>query len=740
MLTVAASALLFAWWTGVAPAAAATGTLEICKAGANGTSVGGQPFTFTVQKGAQTPQTVTVTAPHCSDVTVPTGTITVTENLTSNGLDYQQVDATTVPESALFSENPNTAKTKITVNANDNIILTVTNQLAATSVKVCKTTATAQFDGAEYAFTIAGTPVTAIANGACSNTVAVQAGSVITVAETVPTNQQVTSVTAIGGTIKRNTGNGSVRYTVGNGVNVLTFNNEPIGPAQTGLLEVCKAAGDALVDPKQVFDFTLTIGTSAPAPIPGGLIAGQCTSAITVPAGNVLVTEAQNTQYQLDPLHPVTLGVNSAGALGTVNRQNGTAVVVVPVSTTPGNGQGNNEVQVIFTNVTPTTQLKVCKFLPAGSEALRGTPFTFDVTDDQFPAGTTLTVNVTVPAGASSACTIVGGLNPVPFPITSTATVTERNNRPFVDAGSGLGQPDTEKVRIVPGVNEIDFKNIAFGQLEVCKYMVGDDPSFGQTFTFNYVNTADRTIKGTVSTTAGTCTFPVAVPAGTYTVTEDLSKLFVKGADGTKVPVFQFVASDARGPFNDGRCVPPNGGPVPTPSTPPTAPGCGNPATVTVPFFNPADVSTGETQVSFWNRAVRSSVKICKMVTSDSTATLRNTTWTYTINTTNGFASPAGPLGNGQCTGDIGNFPVAVAGPGGTLVPNVVTVHENGAPQSPTWFVSGISVSGGYDVCYGTGACTGDVTSGTVNYHPGPGTNAVIFSNTAKPIVPAPAP
>jgi hypothetical protein len=349
-------------------------------------------------------------------------------------------------------------------------------------------------------------------------------------------------------------------------------------------------------------------------------------------------------------------------------------------------------------------------------------------------------VSVTVPTssspGASSQCSIVTDANGniVSFPLGSTAKAVETNSRQFVDAGSGLGNNDTEKTTIVQGINIVNFTNTAFGQLEVCKYMANGDPSFGQTFTFDYQSTSDHTIKGTITTAANDCSFPRAVPAGTYTVTEDLSGLTVKENDGTKVPVFQFVASDARGPFGDSRCVPKVGYSQPAPPNPPPngSAGCGNPATVTVPFFDPGDPSTGETDIAFWNRVIRAQVKICKTVTSDSTATLRGMTWTYTINTTDGFSSTAGPLSAGSCTGLIGNFPVAVTtGCSASICPNVVTVKEDFAtgPQT-TFFVSGISVSGGYDVSFGP-TSTGTPASGQVNYHTGPGPNVVTYSNTA---------
>jgi len=673
LLAVIASVFLSAWWTGGASAAAGQGTVEICKKGA-----GGVTFTFTVVKGLQTPQTVTAIGNGgCVPVTVPTGTITITEDTTGdNGLNYNQTGATTVPAGALFSENAAAAKTKVTVNAGDDIFVNITNTLAATGVKVCKTSATTQFNHAEYAFTIAGTPVTAFANGACSQVVDVQAGSVITVAETTPAGQQVTGVTAIGGTIRRNNGS-SIRYVVGNGVNVVTFNNEPIGPPQTGLLEICKDAGDGFIT--GTYQYSIQDGNQT---YQASVDVGQCTAPINhgIPAGTVTITETIPANQSLTN---VFLGLNSAGQLGTVTKLNGTAVVVVPVA-------DSGDVQVHFVNSTNVTQLKVCKFLPAGSEALQKTRFTFDVSDDQFAPGTSYTTSVSVPAGASSACTIVTSNGVVvAFPIGSKASVTERNTRPFVDAGSGLGQPDTESVRIAAGINQINFTNVAYGQLEICKYIVSSDPDYGNTFTFTYQNTADRSVKGTVTTTSGTCSFPRPVPAGTYTVTEDLSKMNVT-VGGVTLPIYSFVGSDARGPNGESRCVPPATYPQPGPPNAPAPPpgtGCGNPLTVTVPFINPTDPSTGETQISFWNQLNRTSFKICKAIDSHASAALGSLDYTFTATSTvNGVKATYGPyttnhlLGYPQCSGLMGNIPFANADGSPTTITVTETTSFSGAP------------------------------------------------------------
>jgi len=732
LLAVAASVLVFAWWSGVA--SAANGTLEICKVGSNGTDVGGSTFSFSAQKGQNgTPLTITVTPPQCSHDVVPAGKYTITENLSSGGLEYQQTGASTIPVGALLNENAAAAKTKVNVPAGGDTHVTIANQLAGTVVKVCKTSTdfTTPPPGPSYSFTIGGTNVSATANGGCSTAVKVQALSVILVTESVPPGDQVTTVTADNGTIKKQ-GIGtcvnpassgvytscSVRFVVGNGANELTFDDEAVGPSQTGSLEICKDAGDQFITGS--YDYTIQDGNqtfTATVPV------GQCTAAINgrnggIPAGTVTVTETIPANQKLSD---VFLGQFSAGQLGTVIPDNGSAVVVVPISSA-------GDVQVHFVNSTNVTQLKVCKLLPAGSEALQGTKFTFTVSDDAYPAGTTWTVNITVPKGANSGCKIVTDPKTgqiVPFPVGSHASATEANSNPFIDAGSGLGNPGTATTKIVNGINELDVTNTAFGRLEMCKYLVRGDPDYGDTFTFDYSspasqNTSGKAVSGTVKAVSGGCTFPADVPVGTYTVTEDLSGMTVTLANGQKVPEYQFYASDAR--TNDGvsQCVPKATGPVPTPTHPPASLGCGNPLTVTVPYAG--DPLVGETQVSIWNTINRVSLKICKAIDPNSSAAIQGLTYTYTATiTVNGVptvqsftASP--PYPSCAMPAPFGNFPIANADGS----PITITVTEDPFPGH----VSNIAVLQGAVV-------SSDDVGQTVTLNPSGGTAQVTFTNAS---------
>ena len=113
-------------------------------------------------------------------------------------------------------------------------------------------------------------------------------------------------------------------------------------------------------------------------------------------------------------------------ALGPSNLSNGTAIVVVPVSSSP-----SGEVQVHFVNEALEAQLKVCIVLTDPS--LAGTPFEFQISGGRF-----LDILTTVIASASpgGACTIVTN-----YPLGTVVTVTE------------LANGSTQTVTIGPGIN-----------------------------------------------------------------------------------------------------------------------------------------------------------------------------------------------------------------------------------------------------------------------------------------------
>ena len=113
-----------------------------------------------------------------------------------------------------------------------------------------------------------------------------QPGSRIRISEATPDGETVASTTASSNAQLTPIAPGAVRVTAGTGVNIVTFENEPLGPPQTG-----------------------------------------CTSAIKVAAGNVTVSEAPT-----DGTYVSAISALPSSALGVTNLNNGTATVVVPVS------------------------------------------------------------------------------------------------------------------------------------------------------------------------------------------------------------------------------------------------------------------------------------------------------------------------------------------------------------------------------------------------------------------------
>jgi len=706
--------------------------LEICKSDANGAP--GTTFSFTVSTGgtvanggAEVPGSpVSVPGGECVDaISVVSGKpLFIVEN---NTPDWVMTGDTVLPDAEWISDNFRQGLVKAQVETGQETQVTVTNAPAGATIKVCKTTSSPALMGKQYSFTVGTTVVQATSNttagpGACSTPVPTQIGSKVKITEATPPNEAVDGITysptGIKVTVLNQAANVATIKTQA-GANVVTFDNTPVGPPQTGYIEICKDAYDYYVNGLYHFEITTTGGTSLD---PGGedVLVGQCTAPIKVPAGPVLVTESANKSTELNQVW-----TDPANALGLVNLANQTAVVVVPVS-----DSATGEVQVHFVNKTLVATLKICKLLPAGSEALAGTIFHFHLTTDATDS-TVWNVDIVASAGVNGACKIVTDRwgNPVLFPVGAKATAIE-DGLSFVSGDGGAsGDNDKQSTTIVGGINNITFTNVALGQLEICKRMIIGEEGLHQSFTFNYAGASawNKSVKGTVKIAAFTCSLPQVVPAGNYTVTEDLSKLQVQlgGPTGPKVNAFQFVASDARGPLDDNRCVPPQSTPDNVDALIVTIinTNCGNPATVSVPYFNSADpVKFGETQVTFWNKETRGSIKICKQVTSDSTASIGNTTFNFAWSVS-GDGSGITTLKPGTCTGNLGNFAIATNS-GTTLVPAVATVTEQLNPAS---HVSNVTLTGG-------GPISGfSPPSNTVTFNPGPGVNVVTYYNTANP-------
>jgi len=557
----------------------AGGQLELCKDGANGAAGATFKFSGTNLTNGATFGPVTVTGGTCTAAfDVPAGRWQIFEDL-SSGL-WQMVGVDVVPFANYIGQlnSAGWVKVKVIANAPETQV-TFKNQPAPATLKVCKFSSSPAIQGSQFNFTVGTSTLTATAGtskatAGCSFTKTYQPGTNVTVKENVPANEQVAGISVSPNTTLTSKAGGTANITVGPGANIIYYDNEPVGPAQNGFVEVCKDLfqSDPFISRTTAVNFTVTDRTGTVTNI--GVLPTQCSGPIQVAAGNVDIVETVPDGQQVGSISTVP-----AGALGPFNRANGTATVVVPVSQT-----STGEVQVHFANQTITSTLKVCKVLTATSGGLANKGFTFSVAD-QFG---TQPVTVRATTDPSGACVIVPGN----FPLGDVVTVTEQAT-PSV--GAEGGQPNTsasKQVTIGSGINSIVFTNQAFGQLEICKDLdPGSQAYAGTKFVFtitgNGVNTS-QTIA------AGVCGTPLVVPVGQYTVSEDLSK----------TPGFAVASITATG--NDGDR---------------TVSKTATSITFNVPLFTAPVPTGGETSVTFTNSAQTAVVKICKQIDPGSTST-----------------------------------------------------------------------------------------------------------------------
>ena len=676
VVAVAASALLCAMWTGIASAAGAgPGSIEICKAPDNGAA--GQSFSFTATLGTST-LNATVTGGSCSaPMSAKAGSWVILEDL-SSGLWTMTADSV-VPSANWVSDNVKVGKVKINVVSGQETQVTVTNAPALATIKVCKWSSSPALQGAQYSFTIGSSPVTAVAgknqaNAGCSTALPTQPGTKIKITEAVPSGETVASTAVSANTTLKSWTGGVVNVVTGVGANVVYYEDEPVGPPQTGYLEICKDAGDAFISTTVPFNFTITDHAGFTTSVP--VLAGQCSGPIQVAAGNVSVVEAPTAGTQVTS---ITLGpLNNGGTLGPTNINNGTATVVVPVSS-----DTSVEAQVLYTNSTLLTTIKVCKYLAAGSDALAGKTFTFTVVD----AAGTQTVTIVATTNANGACKNV----PVQVPTGSTISVTETGTPNVSADGGAIGAGETKVVAsAVQGPNIFSFTNQAFGTIEICKNMIATDTAYnGTVFQFKVDGLPQFGVA------AGRCSGPLSVPAGNVVVNE------------LALANFAFVSSSATGPTGDNRVVSGT-----------------NPVTVSVPFGGVSN----ETLVTYTNRVLRSSFKICKLIDPGSTTPLSGLSFQFDWQTlVNGVLSPISTVsvsppypGPDACTGLLGNIPVVNAD--GT--PTMVGVGEIANPA--VYRAGSVTVQNG-TITFGPA----DIApyTGLVNFAPGAGVVIVTYTN-----------
>jgi hypothetical protein len=376
-----------------------------------------------------------------------------------------------------------------------------------------------------------------------------------------------------------------------------------LADSSTGVIEVCKNPSQDVAG--KMFSFTVTPsgGQSQSVSVTADATNIECSSPLTVPAGQVTVAEGTSVGFTAS-----AISVSGGGSLVSSDTANQSAVVNVAA------GNTSTQTDVFFTNVLANGQLKVCKQAADGSDDLTPfNPFNFGVTGTGYTGPATVSANV-------GGCTLVSVPANLQLSISEALTSAQTSagiTLANITLGSGTnGTVDVggnkATVMIAAGATaEVTFWNqkpkpAPTGFIEVCK--AGGTDVAGKTFSFTVSDTvnpadANQTVTAGASGTTN-CTLPIQVTAGNVTVMEATSVGFVVQSI-TSVPAGSLVSAN-------------------------TATGT---ATVTVAA---GDQST-QTIVTFTNQAQTGTVKVCKAAAAGS-----NLTGMFTFNISGtGYTGPA---------------------------------------------------------------------------------------------------
>ncbi len=653
-------------------------TLEICKAGWN---VSGT-FNFTIDHGAP----IAIANKTCLDVSVSPGSHFVKELYDPTGRSVLSNITVTPPSAQKGMSIPGHSTT---VNVNAGVVVTIKffNAQAYNYLKVCKVAGDPSLLGNPYSFTeTAGGSVigpfsvragpTSPLN--CGGLTQYPVGTRVTIKELPAVNTMVSNIQVVGS--YKTYSNLAARTVtavvgpIGHGVTQVIYTNVPNTPPVPGAIEVCKVAGDGYVSGSFTFTITNSSGFSYTQSVP----VGQCTGEISVPAGEVTVTETQVSPYYLS-------GVWSLpnGALESYNLANGTATFTVAANATT---------TAFFQDSTATGLVKVCKTLAPNAGALVGQTFNFDVNS----AYGTQSVNVTAAPLGQTACAI----DFTPLPIGTAVSITETGmngaslasqnvqvtgisvSPSWLNAGSS---GDTANLTVGNNVTSATFTDEALSWVEVCKD-AADLSTLGQTFTYSVNNGPTFTVQ------ANHCSQALQVPAGTATVYE------YPYANFSLVSVSTVSPTDPTG----SRLL-----------SSPTA----NPALVSVPWGGVGN----ETVVTFTNQVNTGVFKICTSQTSTD-ANLQGQAFTYKYTMPVfpfvGYVTLTVPASGSTCSGLIGPIPVVdfndnpvvvtvtALSPGDPSIQMAnITYQGNGLASIPA-MPAGFPVSMSFDVGQGVNIVT----------------------------------
>jgi uncharacterized repeat protein (TIGR01451 family) len=272
-------------------------------------------------------------------------------------------------------------------------------------VQICKVAGAGVAAGTNFAFNVAGTPVTVPAGpapgGSCGTPVTVPAGTA-TITETILAATLLAGVSTLpsaGLLVSSDLAAGTATVTVlAGGQTIVTFIDAAI-PATTGFVQVCKVAGLGVAVGT---NFTFTVA-GTPVTVPAGAApGGSCSAPVTVPTGAAVITETV-------PAGTALTGVStlpSAGLLISSNLGAGSASVTVTVG---------GQTIVTFINQTVLTPPSVSKSFGSRSVLGGGTSrLTITLSNPNSTAITGVSFTDTYPGGlvnsaAPSPATTCGG-------------------------------------------------------------------------------------------------------------------------------------------------------------------------------------------------------------------------------------------------------------------------------------------------------------------------------------------
>ena len=191
-------------------------------------------------------------------------------------------------------------------------------------LKICKVAGTGITVGTSFTFTAGSATVAVPAGpapgGTCMVGPSFPVGTNVTVTETIPAGDTVSSISVAPPTQLVGTPNlagGSVNVMIGSGVTEVTFTDN-----RTGFIEICKKG-----DVTGTFNFTVSPGGLGPFAVP----AGACSPAIAVAAGPVMIHELPSPSGGMVACS--TLPASQQGPCNTTSQTSTVTVVPGDVST-----------------------------------------------------------------------------------------------------------------------------------------------------------------------------------------------------------------------------------------------------------------------------------------------------------------------------------------------------------------------------------------------------------------------